>query len=137
MIGGVSRKLGTMVEDLVYPSIERIIKEQFGYETDDISLRRKRKFGGDKKKEFDVYALAGNYVFLNSTKSTLTSANVDDFEKDIATFREAFPEYNDRPLIGIVSSLYVDESVITHAEDIGYMVLATGNELKKQGIFIS
>ena len=41
--GDLSNKLGTMVEDLVYPSLSRIVQETFGEELRDIVLRFKRR----------------------------------------------------------------------------------------------
>ena len=41
--GDLSNKLGTMVEDLVYPSLSRIVQETFGDELRDIVLRFKRR----------------------------------------------------------------------------------------------
>ncbi|KJR43067.1 hypothetical protein MCHI_001035, partial [Candidatus Magnetoovum chiemensis] len=79
--------------------------------------------------EFDVYALAGDYVFLNSTKSTLKPEYVDRFVEDIASFRMLYPEYKDKPLIGILASLYVDPSVLTYAERQGFIVISVGDEI--------
>ena len=80
-------------------------------------------------KEFDAIALTADLVVLNSTKATLRSADVDRFIDDIADFREFFPEYSDRPLIGILSSLDVDASGLAYAETQGLLVTAIGDQL--------
>ena len=41
--GELANKMGTMVEDLVAPSLPRIVQEQFGLEIIDLMVRRKRK----------------------------------------------------------------------------------------------
>jgi hypothetical protein len=127
--GDMSNKLGTMVEDLVAPSLPRIIEESLQVPVIDQMLRRKRRLPDGRVKEFDAIALTPDLVCLNSTKATLRSADVDRFIDDIAAFREFFPEYSDRPLIGILSSLDVDASVLANAETQGFLVTAIGDQL--------
>ncbi|KJR43219.1 hypothetical protein MCHI_000887 [Candidatus Magnetoovum chiemensis] len=127
--GNLSNKLGTMVEDLVYPSIERIIEERFGIITDKVSIRERRRVDHRRKKELDAYAVTKDYVFLNSTKATLREKDVDDFLADINAFRHLCPEYNDKQLIGILASLGIDDDVLKYAEETGYMVLGIGLDL--------
>ncbi len=127
--GDMSNKLGTMVEDLVAPSLPRIIEESLQVPVIDQMLRRKRRLPDGRVKEFDAIALTPDLVCLNSTKATLRSADVDRFIDDIAAFREFFPEYSDRPLIGILASLDVDASVLAYAETQGFLVTAIGDQL--------
>ena len=68
-------------------------------------------------------------VCLNSTKSTLRSADVDRFIEELAGFREFFPEFQDMPLVGILASLAVEESVLNDAAKTGFIVLATGDQV--------
>ena len=49
--------------------------------------------------------------------------------EDIAAFRELIPKYAALPLVGILASLSVDESVLGYAERGGFLVLAVGDEL--------
>jgi hypothetical protein len=48
---------------------------------------------------------------------------------EIATFREYFPEYRDLPLIGILATLAVEDSVLSYAEKQGFLVLAVGDQV--------
>ncbi len=127
--GELANKLGTLVEDLVYPSLPRIIQETLGREILDLGLRRKRRLADGRVKEFDAVAVMADLIGLNSTKATLTSADVDRFIADIATFREFFPEYRELPAVGILATLAVDESVLNYAEKTGFLVLAVGDEI--------
>ena len=127
--GDMSNKLGTMVEDLVAPSLPRIVEESLQVPVIEQMLRRKRRLADGRVKEFDAIALTADLVVLNSTKATLRSADVDRFIDDIAAFREFFPEYSDRPLIGILASLDVDASVLAYAETRGFLVTAIGDQL--------
>jgi hypothetical protein len=127
--GDLANKLGSMVEDLVYPSLPRVIQEMVGQEPDRVAIRVKQRGPDGRRKEFDAYAVTEGLVFLNSTKATLRSADIDAFVSEIATFRDYFPEYRDLPLVGILATLSVDESVLSYAEKQGFLVLAVGDEV--------
>ncbi|KJR41011.1 hypothetical protein MCHI_003090 [Candidatus Magnetoovum chiemensis] len=127
--GNLSRKLGTIVEDMVFPSIARIIRERFGYKVTGIFTRVIKTLDDGREKEFDLYADTKDYIFLNSTKATLTYSDVRHFSKDISKFRLFCSEYNHKPLIGILSTLNIKESVLRHAQEAGYIVLGIGFEL--------
>ena len=127
--GDVANKLGTLVEDLVAPSLPRIIEAKLREPVLDLMPRRKRRLADGRVREFDAVALTESLVCLNSTKATLRSADVERFVEDIAVFREFFPEYAALPLVGILASLAVDESVLTYAEATGFLVLAVGDQL--------
>jgi hypothetical protein len=126
--GEISNKLGTMVEDLVAPSLSRIVEERLGEIVLDLMPRRKRRLADGRVREFDAVAVTSSLVCLNSTKATLRSADVDRFVDDIAAFRQFFPEYDVLPLVGILASLAVDDSVLSYAEKQGFLVLAVGDE---------
>ena len=127
--GQIAKKLGTITEDLVAPSISRIVKEEFDLEVTDLMVRRKKKLPDGKSKEYDAIAVAGECVFVDETKSTLDSEDIKDFIKDIQEFRDYFPEYEKNKIIGILASLYADENVIRYAEKSGFLVLAVGDKL--------
>ena len=127
--GEIANKLGSMVEDLVAPSLPRIVEEKLRETVLDLMPRRKRRLTDGRVREFDAVAVTSSLICLNSTKATLRSADVDRFVEDIAAFREFFPEYGHLPLVGILASLAVDDSVLAYAEKQGFLVLAIGDEL--------
>ncbi len=127
--GEMARKLGTVTEDLVAPGIPRIIKEEFGLEVVDLMIRRKKKLTDGRTKEYDAIAVAGEFVFVDSTKNTLDSDDVKEFVKDIQEFRGFFPEYAKNKIVGILASLYVDEGILAYAEKMGFVVTAVGDNL--------
>ena len=127
--GEMARKLGTITEDLVAPSIPRIIKEEYGLEVTDLMVRRKKRLMDGRSKEYDAIAVAGEYVFVDETQSTLDSEDVKDFIEDIQGFRDFFPEYEKNKVVGILAGLYIDEGVIKYAEKAGFLVLAVGDAL--------
>jgi len=127
--GEMARKLGTITEDLVAPSIAKIINEMFGLDVVFLGIRMKKKLQDSRIKEYDAIVVAGEYVFVDETKSILDSEDVKEFVKDIQEYRDFFPEYEGKKIIGILASLYVDESVIKYAEKAGFLVFAVGDAL--------
>ncbi len=127
--GQMAKKLGTITEDLVAPSIPRIVNEEYGIEVTFLGIRMKKKLRDGRTKEYDAIAVADECVFVDETKSTLDSEDVNDFIKDIQEFRDFFPEYKKYKIIGILASLYADEGVIRYAEKSGFLVLAVGDKL--------
>jgi hypothetical protein len=90
-----------------------------------VAIRVKHRGPNGRRKEFDAYAVTEELVFLNSTKATLRSSDVDAFLTEIATF----PEYRTLPLVGILTTLAVEERVLSYAEKQGFLVLAVGDEV--------
>jgi len=127
--GDLANKWGTLVEDLVFPSFPQIILEKFNEKIEDKMIRRERQLADGRRKEFDLIAISKQHVFLNSTKSKLKSQYVDDFVEEIGLFWEFFPDYQNKKLIGIMASLYIEESVLTYAERNGFLVLGVGMEI--------
>ncbi len=125
--GDLANKLGSLVEDLVYPSLPRILRETLGQEFDSIHCRVRHRLTDGRSKEFDAYALSPNLVALNSTKATLRSADVDAMVEEIAAFREFLPAQARVPVVGILATLAVDDSVLNFAERLGFLVLAAGD----------
>lgn len=127
--GDLANKLGTMVEDLVAPSLPRLIEARFGAPVLDLSIRHKRRLSNGESREFDAIAQTDTLVFLNSTKASLRGTDVDRFIDDITAFRRFFPEHAERPLIGILATLAVDEGMLAYAARQGFLVLAVGDQV--------
>jgi hypothetical protein len=127
--GELANKLGTMVEDLVYPSLPRVLQETFGHDFDSIHARVRVRQPDGWMKEFDAYAICADLAALNSTKATLRSADVDRMVEEIAAFRQLLPAHAHLPVVGILATLAVDESVLNYAERMGFLVLAVGDQV--------
>ena len=127
--GDLANKLGTMVEDLVYPSLPRILRETLGREFDSIQARVRLRLPDGRLREFDAFAIASDVAALNRTKATLRSADVDRLIDEIAAFREFLPERAHLPVVGILATLAVDDSVLNYAERLGFLVLAVGDQV--------
>jgi len=127
--GELSNKLGTMAEDLVAPSIPRILKQVTGCTSEiEYSAVRVRK-NKPKNQEFDVIAVCENYVFINETKSSLRSEYINTFYELMQGIHDYFPEFPEKKFIGAIASLYVDEALVRQGEKLGLIVLGFGEEL--------
>jgi len=130
-IGEAANKTGRLVEDLVAPGIPKIFREVTGLSANDIEFHAVRvKIKHPNAREFDVVIMSSNYVLINETKSTLNPEQVNNFHSLMQTrIREYFPESADKQFIGIVSSLYVDASIVALGSRLGLFVLGFGEDL--------
>ena len=132
--GELANKMGTMAEDLVAPSIERILRQTVGCAKEDVdavAVRVQRRHPTThQRREFDVVAACREYVLVNETKSTLTSEAITQFVTDcLPSVRAYFPEYANKRVIGAIASLYVDRSLVRHGERLGVIVLGFDEEV--------
>ena len=132
--GELSNKMGTMAEDLVAPSIPRILRTVVGCPEDQIDsiavrVRRRHPMDSGRMQEFDVVAACGDYVLINDTKSSLSPEAVEQFAQLLPTVRSFFPEYADKKIIGAIASLYVDESLARYAERQGLIALGFSEDV--------
>jgi len=132
--GELSKRLGTMAEDLVAPSVPRILRPVVGCPEDRIDslavrVRRRSQTDPGRSQEFDVVAECGDYVLINETKSRLAPEDVGDFVMQLEGARDFFPAFAGKRIIGAIASLYVDESLARHAERQGIIVLGFGEDV--------
>ena len=132
--GELSNKLGSMAEDLVAPSVPRILRETVGCPDDQIDLvdvrtRRRSTLDRSRVQEFDVVAVCGEYALVNETKSNLSPEKISAFAALLGNVREYFPEFADKKVIGAIASLYVDQSLVTYGERYGLIVLGFGDDV--------
>ena len=126
--GELANKMGTLAEDIVAPNLPRVARDLFGCEKPELYAVRMRKTKGPETREYDVILACAGHVLVNETRSSLQSRDVDGMIADLKDFRDFFPEYTDRKLVGILASLYVDESIIRFAASKGILVMAMGEE---------
>lgn len=132
--GDLAASLGTLAEDIVAPSIPRVLREVVG--CDDIEffgvrVQRKHPTKTGVNREFDTVAMGCGYFLVVETKIKPTSDAVAIFADSLPEVKEYFPEFAPRNLrfIGALAGLYVDPRVVAFAERRGLIVLGTGEEL--------
>jgi DNA repair exonuclease SbcCD ATPase subunit len=130
--GEFSRIIGRMAEDLVAPSIPRVLRTVVGCPSDqiDLSAVHVKKRYQNRDAEFDVIAVCGDYVLINETKNKLRSEDIKTFAEELLpTARDFFPEYMNKKFIGAIASLYVDERQVKDGERRGVIVLGFGEDV--------
>lgn len=118
-IGGLGEKFGGFTEGMAFPSMTKILTEQFGMEV--ITPRVKVKKGGDTL-ELDVFAYANserNEAYVVEVKSHPRADGIDQLRQILGRFRRFFPEHNDKKLYGILA-------VVDAPEDLRKEALAQG-----------
>ncbi len=132
--GELANKMGTMAEDLVAPSIPRILRKTVGCPDDRVAsvavrVRRLHPTDRSRSREFDVVAVCGEHVLINKTRSRLSAQDVQDFARRLPEARDFFPEYANKKFVGAIASLYVEESVVRYGEKQGLIVLGFGEDV--------
>ncbi len=113
--GNLANRLGTIVEDLVFPSFHIVVEETFGLKNpDDIMIGRKKYLKKRRmRKEFDLIAVYHDdkTVFLNETKSVTTDVYIDRFVEFVSSgeFFTFFPEFKEMKLVPVFSSLALSD----------------------------
>ena len=112
--GNLANKLGTIVEDIVFPAVRPMLKKFFNCEPDYLSMNIERK--KDKLRgEFDVIAICENKVFLFEVKSTPKKEYINELIEDkIPRFKKLFPEFQEKELIIIFASLRIPEEIVKY-----------------------
>ncbi len=113
--GELSNKLGTIVEDIIFPASRPVIESVFGVKVQQIAMRVFRQ-QGNVRAEFDVVAISERQVFLIEVKSTPRFDYLSDFvDNRIPVFRQLFPEYMSLDLVPIFASLSVPDDIVRAA----------------------
>ncbi|MFN3396711.1 MAG: hypothetical protein ACK4Z9_07980 [Thermodesulfovibrionales bacterium] len=112
--GEISNKLGTIVEDIIYPALRPVIKQYFDCEPLYMAMNIRRK-KGELKDEYDAIVECEDAVFLIEVKATPKKEYIDDFMVNkVKRFKALFPEYTGKRLILIFASLRLEEDTINY-----------------------
>jgi len=131
--GELANKQGTLVEDIVAPSLRRMAAEELGCGPVEFSAPRvEQRQPGDpsKRREFDFLYVGRDAVLLNETKSTAKPEYAKEFVEFLRSgqFALYFPGQTGKPLVPVFSSLYVPEDVVAYLTGHGVYVVAMGDE---------
>lgn len=124
--GDISNSLGMLVENIVAPSIPRVLREVLGCPEggeEFLTVRYRANLPDGRGREFDALAGCGDYLLINETKSRLGPADLDPFVELLQVARDYLPQYAERRIVGALASLYVDPTLITAGERRGILVL--------------
>jgi hypothetical protein len=130
-LGSLSRKLGTVVEDIIAPSAVALFRRVSGLEEEpESAVRAKRRHRVTRqKREFDLIAWAGGFMLIVQAKSTLRPEHIAEFVEALRAARDYFPEARDMKILGAMASFQIDESLVTAGERQGLLMLGMSSAL--------
>lgn len=111
--GELANKLGTIVEDIIYPAFRPVIRKYFGCEPEKTFMRL--EYTNRQKgiyEEFDAVAVCEDKVFLLEVKSTPREKHIEEFKEKAKRFLQYFSEFGDKKLILIMASLSFKEDFV-------------------------
>ena len=131
--GDLANKMGTIVEDIIAPSLRRMAateldcgEERFFAER----ITRTRSDDSSRRREFDALYVGERAVLLNETKSTARADDAREFVEFLRSgeFALYFPEYRALPVTPVFSSLQLPADLVTYLTRNGIYAVAMGDE---------
>ena len=131
--GELARKQGTLVEDLIAPSLRRIARDELGCGDVRFFAERVLRIRSDdpsRRREFDALYVGEFAVLLNETKSSPRAEDAQAFLDFLRSgeFARYFPEYRDLPIVPVFSSLYLPADLVTFLSRNRIYAVAMGEE---------
>jgi hypothetical protein len=115
-LAGISKKMGTIVEDIVAPNINYTGKKYFNC-SDCLLFMVRVKVKHSKIKgtntEFDIISVYSDKVIINETKSTPRPEDPRNFSEKINDFFNYFPEYEGKKIIPLFASIHIPENILS------------------------
>ncbi|MGB0389095.1 MAG: hypothetical protein ACPGWR_30095 [Ardenticatenaceae bacterium] len=134
--GRLSNKWGTMVEDLVGPSLPRLLREVAPSPPGNesmvrVRIRARAYHPNEKGKRFEMDGVvdSGKYALFCECKSKPKSADITKLIRKLGQAREYFPEYTNHHLLGAIAALHIESDLLQYASDKGILAFAVGKEL--------
>ena len=124
--GDLANRLGTVVEDIVVPNVFGILARYFNTEEPDLLMVRAKNIPMIRRDdgEFDVIAITAETVFVNETTSKVKGEDITTFAESYREVLEYFPEYGNRKVIPLMSSLYLSDEIVDQLTAHGIFAMA-------------
>ncbi|MEO5334117.1 MAG: hypothetical protein H7839_19060 [Magnetococcus sp. YQC-5] len=126
-IGQLGGRLGEFVEGLVAPACKTLFAER-GIPVHKVSRRVEADLPGNRHIEIDLFVVNTDAASLVEVKSKLTIEDVRDHMTRLGEFKDFFPEYSDKRVIGAVAGMVIDDHVIRFAIQNGLFVIVQAGD---------
>ncbi len=134
-LGELGNKFGSFTEGMALPSMEKILRKQFGI--NDISPRRKAFHNGHSL-EIDVFAYdrtgQKKEVYLMEIKSRLTDGAIKQMENTIAEFPKFFRDLADHKIYGIIAAVDIPDNLRAEVLKKGFYLAHISDETFKLAV---
>ena len=128
-IDSLTGKWGRFVEGMIAPAVANMFSER-GIEVERIFQRVRARRNGEEM-EIDILAVNEEYAILIEAKSTLGVDDVKEHIGRLESFKEFFPEYSDRKVVGAVAGIVIEEGADRFAYRNGLFVIGQSGETAK------
>lgn len=128
-IGGLGEKFGRFTEGMALPSMENILREQFGMEIVSPSVRIKKN---GQQMEIDVLSYANstiNTAYIVEVKSHLREEAIAQMHTIMNRFREFFPDHANKQVYGIIAAVHMLPDMRDRALKEGFLVARIHDEI--------
>ena len=125
-MGHFSNQVGEFAEELVVPAARRLFAAR-GIPVHTVA----RNVQGDRNgraTEVDILVVNTDHVVAIEVKTRPRITHVDDHLDRLAMFKEIFPEYGDRKLLGAIAGILFDENVARYTYQRGLFVLGQSGD---------
>ena len=125
-LGGIGKSNGQVAEDFFYTSVKsnyKVGKMEFDYI--DRNLKRETK---TLKGEYDIILYNHFKVLIIEVKYNFRKKNLQEFYKNLKTFKSLFPNYKEYKVYGAVAFMTAEDGVIEEAQEFGYYIMTQNNE---------
>ncbi|MBI4785670.1 MAG: hypothetical protein HY782_01300 [Chloroflexi bacterium] len=127
-----SIRRGTLVEDVIAPTLRRMVEEQFDLGEPELFVEWVESYHPvtRQRHDFEVIAVGKKAALINETRTTARLDRVKEVVQFLQSgqFFEHFPEYAGKSLIPVFSSLYIHEDILTYLTEQGIYALGMGDE---------
>jgi len=117
-LGDISIRMGTIVEDMIAPSLRRLAAEELGCGEEVFYAMRswRTRADGQARREFDAFFVGTQAVMLNETKTTARPEYATAFIEFLRDWEFAlyFPEYANKPMVPVFSSLHIPPDLVAY-----------------------
>ena len=122
-VDGISRTQGEITEDYFF-NILKEDKRVGELKFDNIERNLYQYARHNLKGEYDIIMFNGDSVLIVEIKNKIRNKDIDNLKnKQIANFRELFPNYRDFKIYGAVAGFTIKDELIKKATDEGFFVL--------------
>ena len=124
--GKLANKMGTIVEDIIEPSIKPVIKKYFNVEITSSSIHNHKKSKAlNLEAEYDIIASGDNKVFVVEVKSSPDKEKLLYFlNKSLPKFKKLFPEYKEMQIIPLFGGIRIEDDLIEVGNKNGVYLIA-------------
>ncbi len=126
-IGQLGSRWGEFVEGLVAPACATLFAER-GLPVHKVSRRVEARLPGNRHMEIDLLVVNTIAVVLVEVKSKLRGEDIKDHLARLAEFKDFFPEYADKQILGAVAGIVIEESVDRYAMNEGLFVIVQSGD---------